>query len=216
MYIYPTNFVLQLERLISIPVLGLLIAERGAGEAAFRDSLITHVMMSLLLTAMVFIPISVLVSKKLGKKSTYQICFVVLLIACLLVSGIGHLLPIELFLLLLVFAGIGVGFGYVAPFAMVPDTIEFDAVKTGERKEGAYYGMWTFFSKCGAALSIFISGLILNAGGYVANAVQTDTAKMAIRLIIGPLPAIIFICAVILVNFYPLDEKSYKKLMGQA
>ena len=211
-YIYPAEFVMLLG---DLPLIGPLVAAPGANEAALRGSLTVLAMMSLLLTAMVFIPVSVLVSKKIGKKYSYQICFIIIGTACIIVSAAGHLLPLGLFLGLLIYAGIGVGFSYVAPFAMVPDTVEFDAAKTGERKEGAYYGMWTLISKCGTALSIFISGLILNAGGYIANVVQTPSAKLAIRLIIGPIPALIFLFAIILIKFYPLDEKTYKKLMGQ-
>jgi GPH family glycoside/pentoside/hexuronide:cation symporter len=178
-------------------------------------NLTTIAMLALLLTAMVFIPVSVAVSKKIGKKKTYQICFVIIGSACGIVALVGHLLPPPLFLLLLAYAGVGVGFSYVAPFAMVPDTVEFDAVKTGERKEGAYYGMWTFISKAGTALSMLLSGLILKLGGYAANQVQGPPARLAIRLIIGPIPALIFLGALILMQSYPLDEKTYKKLMGQ-
>ncbi|MDR0402225.1 MAG: MFS transporter [Treponema sp.] len=178
-------------------------------------NLTTISMLALLLTAMVFIPVSVSVSKKIGKKRTYQICFAVIGSACVIVAAAGHLLPPPLFLVLLAYAGVGVGFSYVAPFAMVPDTVEFDAVRTGERKEGAYYGMWTFISKVGTALSMLLSGLILKLGGYVANEVQGPGARLAIRLIIGPIPALIFLGALILMRFYTLDEKSYKKLMGQ-
>ena len=206
-YIYPAEFVLRLK--------DSFVGNPAAAEEALRETLTNLSMMALLLTAMVCIPISVLVSKKIGKKRTYQICFAVLGITCVIVSAAGHLLPPGAFLLLQVFGGIGVGFGYVAPFAMVPDTIEFDAVKTGERKEGAYYGMWTFISKVGMAISSFISGLILNLGGYAAKAVQTPSARLAIRLIIGPIPAVVFLCALILIHFYPLDEESYKKMMGQ-
>jgi GPH family glycoside/pentoside/hexuronide:cation symporter len=194
-YLYPESFVRQMQ---GLPL-----------------DMTTLCMMALLLTAMVFIPVSVLISKKVGKKRTYQICFLVIGAACIAVSAIGHLLPPNLFLGLMVFAGIGVGFSYVAPFAMVPDTVEYDAVRTGERKEGAYYGMWTFISKTGAALSVFLSGLILNWGGYVAKAVQGPGARLAIRLIIGPIPAVIFLGAFFLMQFYPLDEAAYKKIMGQ-
>ena len=211
-YIYPAEFVMQL---VNLPLIGPLAANSAGNEAALRGMLTIIAMMSLLVTAMVFIPVSVVVSKKIGKKRSYQICFVFIGIACIAVSAIGHLLPLELFLGLLIFAGIGVGFNYVAPFAMVPDTVEFDAAKTGERKEGAYYGMWTFISKSGMALSGFISGLILNFGGYAANTVQTPEAKLAIRFIIGPIPAFIFLCALVLIQFYSLDERTYKKLMGQ-
>ena len=211
-YIYPAKFVMLLGNL---PFIGPLVADPGANEATLRGSLTILSMMGLLLTAMIFIPVSVLVSKKIGKKNSYQICFIVIGTACIAVSAIGHLLPLGFFLALLVYAGIGVGFSYVAPFAMVPDTVEFDAAKTGERKEGAYYGIWTLISKCGTALSIFISGLILNTGGYIANTVQIPSARLAIRLIIGPIPACIFLCAFLLIRFYPLDENTYKKIMRQ-
>ncbi|MDR2740560.1 MAG: MFS transporter [Treponema sp.] len=178
-----------------------------------RPDITPLVMMILLVTAMVFIPVSVLVSRKIGKKRTYQICFLVLSSACLAIFFLGHILGPAFFLPFMIYAGIGVGFGYVAPFAMVPDTIEYDAVTSGERKEGAYYGMWTFISKLGTSLSVFISGLILSAGGYIANQVQSESAIRAIKLIIGPIPALILLGALVVINGYPLDEKTYKELL---
>jgi GPH family glycoside/pentoside/hexuronide:cation symporter len=207
-YLYPAEFVMELR---NFPLIG----SPAAAEVELRGTLTTLSMLMLLLTAMVFIPVSVAVAKKIGKRRTYQICFVIIGTACVLVSALGHTLSAPFFLLLLVYAGIGVGFSYVAPFAMVPDTVEYDAAATGERKEGAYYGIWTFISKAGTALSLFLSGQILNWGGYAANVAQSSGAKAAIRLIIGPIPAIIFLAAFVLIQFYPLDEKAYKKLMGQ-
>jgi GPH family glycoside/pentoside/hexuronide:cation symporter len=180
-----------------------------------REDITPLAMMILLLTAMVFIPVSVLVSKKIGKKRTYRICFAIIASACVVIFAAGHILGMNFFLGLMVYAGIGVGFSYVAPYAMVPDAIEYDAVKSGQRKEGAYYGMWTFVSKLGAALSGFLSGMILSWGGYVPKAVQSSSAITAIRIVIGPLPGLIFLGAMALIRFYALDEKAYKRLMGQ-
>jgi GPH family glycoside/pentoside/hexuronide:cation symporter len=178
-----------------------------------REDLAFLAMGLLLLVAMVFIPVSVLVSKHLGKKKTYQICFAVLSSCCMVIFFLGHVLGPSFFMGLMVYAGIGVGFSYAAPFAMVPDAIEFDAVKSGERKEGSYYGMWTFISKLGTALAGFLSGLILGLGGYEAGAVQQGGALFAIRIIAGPLPALILLCALFVVQFYPIDEKTYKRLV---
>jgi GPH family glycoside/pentoside/hexuronide:cation symporter len=177
----------------------------------FRPDITTVALLLLLVTAMIFIPISVLISKKIGKGHTYQICFVILSSACALLFFLGHLLPLGFFLAVIVYAGIGVGFSYVAPFAMVPDTIEYEAAKTGKRNEGAYYGMWTFISKLGTALALFVSGQILDAGGYVSQAgtegaVQPPTVINAIRLILGPLPMVVLIAAFVLIFFYPLDK----------
>ncbi|MFA6505762.1 MAG: glycoside-pentoside-hexuronide (GPH):cation symporter [Treponemataceae bacterium] len=180
-----------------------------------NESITTPAMVLLLLVAMVCIPISVLVSKKVGKKITYQISFAVLASACAAIYFLGHILGPNFFLAMMVYAGVGIGFGYVAPWAMVPDTIEYDAVMTGKRKEGAFYGMWTFTSKLGQSLSIFISGAVLSLGGYVADAAQSAGAKNAIRLLIGPLPIVVLIAAIVLIQFYPLDEKTYEKLIAE-
>jgi len=180
-----------------------------------NPAITTPAMVLLLVVAMVCIPISVLVSKRVGKKLTYQISFAVLASACAAIYLFGERFGPNFFLAMMVYAGVGIGFGYVAPWAMIPDTVEYDAVKTGKRKEGAFYGMWTFTSKCGQALSIFVSGLILSAGGYVAGAVQTAEAKGAILLLIGPIPVVVLIGAIVLVQFYPLDEKTYAELIAK-
>jgi GPH family glycoside/pentoside/hexuronide:cation symporter len=116
---------------------------------------------------------------------------------------------------MMVYAGIGVGVSYVAPYAMVPDAIDFDAARSGERNEGAYYGMWTFTSKLGTALSVFLSGAVLSLGGYIAGAVQSAGSRFAIRLLAGPIPAVIFIGALMVIQFYPLDEKACREITGR-
>ena len=178
-----------------------------------RPDLTPLAMLILLLTAMVCIPISVLTSKKIGKKRTYQICFAVLAATCMAIFFLGQHFGVNFSLAMMVPGGIGVGFGYVAPFAMVPDAIEFDAIQTGERKEGAYYGMWTFIAKLGMSLSVFISGIILSMGGYIANVAQSESAVFAIRLVIGPIPAAILLGALFIVETYPIDEKTYTQML---
>jgi GPH family glycoside/pentoside/hexuronide:cation symporter len=100
---------------------------------------------------------------------------------------------------------------------MVPDAIEYDAVRTGNRKEGAFYGMWTFTSKVGTSLAIALTGAILGASGYAANLADQSPASLnAIRLIVGPIPALVFALAFILIERYPIDEKTYAAFMAQA
>lgn len=179
------------------------------------EGAVTGAMVILLLVAMAFIPVSVLVSKRIGKKRTYQISFAIMALACMAIFFFGHVLGMGFFYGVLVFAGIGVGFSYVAPWAMIPDTIEYDAIRTGKRKEGSFYGMWTFFSKSGTALAIILSGAILGLAKYVPDAVQAAPALLAIRIIVGPIPAVIYVAAFILLNSYPLDEKAYTALMEE-
>ena len=183
-----------------------------------RGDITTIAMVILLLTAMIFIPISVIVSGKIGKKHTYQICFIILSSTCITLFFLGHHLPLGFFYGMLVYAGIGVGFSYVAPFAMVPDVIEYEAARTGKRNEGSYYGMWTFISKLGTALAIFITGQILSMAGYISQAgegsvEQPASVFNAIRVIIGPLPAVTLILAIVVIGLYPLSEKTHNALL---
>lgn len=181
-----------------------------------NEAMTTIAMLMLLVVAMVCIPISVMVSKRIGKKRTYQIAFLFLASGAWLIFLFAHRLGIGFFLAVMVWAGIGVGFGYVSPWAMVPDSIDADAIKTGKRKEGAFYGMWTFMSKVGVSFAIVVSGMVLDAGGYVANVAQSASAILAIRLIIGVFPVVCLVAAFILVEFYPIDQAAYLRMKAAA
>ena len=79
---------------------------------------------------MVCVPVSVLVAKRLGKKRTYQLALLILSVSCLLIFFFAHTLGMYFTLGVMVFAGVGIGFGYVPPFAMLPDVVEVDAVQS--------------------------------------------------------------------------------------
>lgn len=175
-----------------------------------NEGMTTMAMILLLLTAMICIPVSVQVARRIGKKRTYQIALGVLAFSCLTIFFLGHIFGINFTLAVMVFAGIGVGFGYVPPFAMLPDVVEVDAVRSGHRKEGAYYGMWTFASKIGVALAAALTGVFLGFSGFIPDVAQSAATLLTIRLVIGPIPAAILIAGIFLIQRYPLDEKTYE------
>jgi len=180
-----------------------------------NEAMTTIAMILLLGIAMVCVPISVLVSKYIGKKRTYQLALGILTISCLAMFFFAHTLGMTFTFVVMAFAGVGIGFGYVPPFAMLPDVVEVDAVQTKTRKEGAYYGMWTFFSKIGVAVAAALSGAFLGLAGFVPNITdQTSSALFSIRLLIGPVPAVIFITGILLIQRYQLDEKAYNAIIA--
>jgi Na+/melibiose symporter-like transporter len=97
----------------------------------------------------------------------------------------------------------------------VADAIEYDYLRTGERREGAFFGIWTWGLKIGQALAAFIMGLTLEAMGYVANLMpQAASAQLGIRLFLGPISAGIFVLAAVVLYFYPITEKRYKEILA--
>jgi len=184
----------------------------------YHDEDMTTIALLLLLgVAMICVPISVLVAKKLGKKRTYQLALLILSVSCLLMFLFAHTIGMTFTLCVMVFAGVGIGFGYVPPFAMLPDVVEVDAVQSKARKDGAFYGMWTFFSKIGVALAGSLTGLFLDLADFVPNvAEQTDATILTIRLLIGVVPAVIFLAGIVLIRNYGLDEKTYNEIVKSA
>lgn len=178
------------------------------------EALTTTAMVLLLVVAMVCIPVSVLVSKRIGKKKTYLICFSILVAVCMSIFLFGHTLGPGFTLAMMAVGGVGIGFGYVPPFAMLPDAIEVEARRTGKRREGAYYGIWTFMAKMGQSGATALLGFALAVARYMPDAEQGPSAILAIRLLVGPIPALFLVAAAAFAWRFPLDETTYERLMA--
>lgn len=115
-------------------------------------------------------------------------------------------------------AGAGVAVAYLIPWAMMPDVIEYDELQTGERREGIFYGFMVFLQKACLALGIYLVGLVLSWTGYITPTdaipmpIQPEPALMAIRLLIGPGPAIILAASLVLVYFYPITRTEHARV----
>lgn len=179
-----------------------------------NEEMTTLAMVLLIGVAMVFIPISVAIAKKVGKKIVYQLCFGTLAAVCAVIFFFGHLMPMPALLVVMAFGGVGIGFGYVPPYAMLPDAIEVEAARSGKRNEGAYYGIWTLMSKLGTSAATALLGFVLALAHYVPDVTQAPQALLAIRLLVGPIPMVFLIGAAVLVQFYPLDEKTYEAMIA--
>jgi GPH family glycoside/pentoside/hexuronide:cation symporter len=173
----------------------------------------------LLVVSLAFIPVWVRVSKTLGKKRCYNIGMLIVAAMVLIFVSVGPLLPIWFSFVIMALAGVGFSTQYAIPYALVPDVVEYDFAENGVRREGVFYGMWTFSSKLGRALAIGMSGWILAAFGYieasasVPDPVQESLALVGIRILVGPVPALFFVAGVIILSFYPITRETYEKIM---
>jgi len=150
------------------------------------------------------------------KKIAYAIGLGIVAMVCLLVFFFAEFFPVWFMFLMMGIAGLGLSATYVSPWAIVPDTIEHDYVKTGVRKEGVYYGLWTFISKTGQALAVFLMGQVLAAVGYVENVAQSPASILGIRFLLGPLPFVFLVLGAVIVLFYPITAKKYEELRKTA
>ena len=180
------------------------------------ENMTTIAMLLLIGIAILFIPVSVAMSKKVGKKLVYGAGFVIMAVGLMVLFIWGNTMGVTFNLIMMAFMGIGMGFLYAMPYAIVADSIEYDYLRTGERREGAFFGIWTWGLKIGQALAVFIMGVTLETMGYVANAIpQAESAQLGIRLFLGPIAAAFFILAAVALYYYPITEKRYKEILEQ-
>lgn len=161
------------------------------------------------LTATIFTPPWVLVSRKLGKKPAYVAS---LAVTCLMALPGLFLPPALAFLLfgLYFLSAVGDAGNQLLPNSMVPDTVEVDELNTGERREGAIFGAWAFCLKLGMALGAFLVSLVLEEFGFNAGvSSQSDTAIWGIRLSYCLVPFVLWVAAIILLRNYTLDEAKF-------
>ncbi len=55
---------------------------------------------------------------------------------------------------------------------------------------------------------------MLSLTGYVPDVVQTAEASMGIRLLLGPIPAVIFGLALLALYYYPINEQRYNQILS--
>lgn len=168
-------------------------------------------------TALLMLFIWKIISAKVGKKAVYFMGSIIWIIAQI---GLFFLQPgqTNLLYILAIMAGCGVSVAYLIPWSMVPDVIELDELTTGQRREGIFYSFMVLLQKFGLALALFLVGQGLELAGFIEKIpgreipVQPDSALLAIRIAVAPLPTIALVCGLILAYFYPLTSEVHAEI----
>jgi GPH family glycoside/pentoside/hexuronide:cation symporter len=167
--------------------------------------------------ALVATPVWVAIARKLGKRRAY---FAALGGAALLAGMISFISPgmaVLLFCLLVIAGAIDAGTQLV-PNSMVPDTVEVDELRTGERREGALFGAWGFCRKLGMTLGAFLVSLALAFVGFQQGApaaLQPSEALTGIRIIYAGLPCGLWLSAMLVLTRYDLTESRFNAIKDE-
>jgi GPH family glycoside/pentoside/hexuronide:cation symporter len=171
-------------------------------------------------SAILFIPLWVWVARRLDKRRAFLLG-TASWIAVLL--GIFFLGPdqVGLAYALAALAGSGIATAYVLPWSMVPDIIEYDEVRSGQRREGSYYAFASFFQKLATGAALWAMGQALALTGYINPPTsgplpaQPPQAVQAIRFFMGPVPVVLLVLAMIFAWRYPISREEHRALRDQ-
>jgi sugar (glycoside-pentoside-hexuronide) transporter len=166
-----------------------------------------------LAASVVSLPIWTRLARRLGKDRALRLCMLwaTVALAALPVAfapGMGRL-RLGTFLLL---AGLGNGGWAVLPVAITADIVDHDELSTDERREGAYFGIWTLVMKLAAGVASGFVGVALQVLGYVPNVTQSATTVRGIELLYGPVPAVFMLTALLVFRRFPLTREVHREL----
>jgi GPH family glycoside/pentoside/hexuronide:cation symporter len=155
-------------------------------------------------------------SRKLNKRLAYAagIAFWAVVQVVLITMNASSSLILILFLCGL--AGIGVGAAHVLPWSIIPDAIEWDEYQTGERHEGMFYSLVTLMQKIASSIAIPLTAVFLDITHYVPNsATQPASALLGIRILVGPIPALLLIIGIVFALKYPLSREEFTRVVKE-
>jgi GPH family glycoside/pentoside/hexuronide:cation symporter len=181
-----------------------------------RESQSDLIMAVIFITAIFFLPFWERVSRRWNKRLAYVAGISFWAVVQLMLITLNADSSLGVLLLLCVLAGIGISSAHVLPWSIIPDAMEWDEWQTGERHEGMFYSLVTLAQKVASSIAIPLTLLVLDASGYQANvATQSDSALLGIRIVIGPIPAVLLVVGILFALLYPLSRERHAQIVKE-
>ncbi|MCP4754194.1 MAG: MFS transporter [Proteobacteria bacterium] len=160
----------------------------------------------------VWIPIIDRLSSKLGKRESFIICIGIWAAIQAVATMLIEPSMITVFYILTIFSSGGVITVTLTGWSLIPDAIEVDEFKSGQRREGLYVGLILFSRKISVAVVLWLIGIVLSKIGYVPGQEQTETAILGIRLLYAEGTAFFLIVSMVLAYLLPMTRRRHQAL----
>ncbi|MBN1691557.1 MAG: MFS transporter [Dehalococcoidia bacterium] len=167
-----------------------------------------------MVTGVIFIPVWLAVGKRLGKIKSYYIGLAIftLSMGSLFFTSSSQLM---IFYAQIFIAGIGFSSFQLFPFSMLPDTVEYDQLQSGMRREGIFSGMWSAGQKIAYSVGPPIVGFALALSGFVTDGVQPESVATGVRIVFCLFPAAMILLSFLPFSKYKMTEEEFEKVKAK-
>jgi GPH family glycoside/pentoside/hexuronide:cation symporter len=181
-----------------------------------RENMSEIIMATIFVTAILSLPLWDWISKKYNKRLAYIYGIAFWAVVQILLITVTASSSLVYLLTLCVLAGLGVGAAHVLPWSIIPDAIEVDELETGERHEGMFYSLVTLASKVANSIAVPLALTVLDISGYIPNAaIQPQSTLTGIRLVVGPIPALLLVGGIVFAILYPLSRDEHHDVVQE-
>jgi GPH family glycoside/pentoside/hexuronide:cation symporter len=151
------------------------------------------------------------VSSKIGKRSAFIFAMI---LAAVFSVWLFFMTPDDILAIFVLNVFIGLAAGIVLPliWSMYADISDYSEHKTGRRATGLIFSSSSMSQKMGWTLGGAITGWILAAYGFEANAIQSEESIIGIRMLISIYPAVGAGIAVLFLLAYRLSDRVMEQI----
>ena len=97
-------------------------------------------------------------------------------------------------------------------WAMLPDTVEYNAWKTGQRHDAKVFGIASFAKQLALGINGALLGWLLIGIGYVPNQPQSEATLWGLKAIMALIPLTGVALSAWLIWGYPLDQATHRRM----
>ncbi len=181
-------------------------------EYVLQDSRADLFLLLYFVTGILLLPLWVVLARRVDKKAAWLVAMGINTGAFL---GVFFLGPGQgdAYAVLVVLSGLGFGGTVAIPSSMQADVIDYDELRSGRRREGAYVGVWSIARKAAAALGVGLALLILGSVGYRPSVEQTPEVVLSLRVLYALVPSLLNLVAIAVAVAYPIDRARHQGIL---
>ncbi len=112
-------------------------------------------------------------------------------------------------------AGAGYAAADMIPWSMLGEVVDEDELRTGQRREGIYFGLFTFLRKLAGAGGVALAFVVLDVVGFQQEGPQNEETLAAIRWLTGGVPGLLGVFAGLIALGYPLTRKRHQRVLEE-
>jgi len=154
------------------------------------------------------------ISKKIGKRgvcivgiSIYGISLVLFYFADILgIYGIFGCMSL---------LGLGYSSVMVFTFSMLPDTVEYDCMISGVRRDGLYYGIWSLVAAFNVLFIKYLIAFLFKFIEYSPGFPSYGEPMKGIKLMMGPISALLAFAGLYFFYRYSLTKEKYEEVLAK-
>ena len=163
-------------------------------------------------SAIVCIPVWMVLCKKISKHRLwcYAMIYASIIFAFTIFLGSGNWIA---FLAICILSGFALGADLALPSSMQADLVDLELLRSGSRRTGAFFSIWSVATKAAVAISSGMGLIILSWSGFTSVGDNTELSLFTLSILYAGVPIVLKLLAVYFIWNFPIDLRQHKKII---